>query len=193
MPFAPFYELFPEVARAETRSITVLKAGSVLPAGTYGFVEMFCNDERCDCRRAFIQVLADVSPRLRDNGPMATISFGWEEESFYRKWAAFPLSNEGLAELKGPALASMAPQSTYASELLVQFKILVHDEAYVERIARHYSAYRKVIDSRGPKTNLTVVRSEPKPGMNQPCPCGSGRKYKRCCWRQGPGLAAKRL
>lgn len=113
MPFAPFYELFPEVARAETRSITVLKAGSALPAGTYGFVEMFCNDERCDCRRAFIQVLADVSPRLRDNRPMATISFGWEDESFYRKWASFPLSNEGLAELKGPALASMAPQSRY--------------------------------------------------------------------------------
>ena len=21
----------------------------------------------------------------------------------------------------------------------------------------------------------------PKPGRNDPCPCGSGRKYKRCC------------
>lgn len=21
----------------------------------------------------------------------------------------------------------------------------------------------------------------PKPGRNQPCPCGSGRKFKRCC------------
>jgi hypothetical protein len=193
MPFAPFYELFPEVAQAETRSITVLKAGSALPDGTYGFVEMFCNDERCDCRRAFIQVLSDHSPRLRDNGPLATISFGWEDESFYRKWASFPLSNEELAELKGPALASMAPQSRYASVLLVHFKILVHDEAYAERIARHYRAYREVIDRRGTKANVTVVRSEPKPGMNQPCPCGSGRKYKRCCRRQAPGLPAKRL
>ena len=73
-------------------------------SGTYGFVEMFCNDERCDCRGAFIQVLVDVSPRLGDNRPLATISFGWEDESFYRKWASFPLSNEELAELKGPAL-----------------------------------------------------------------------------------------
>lgn len=24
-------------------------------------------------------------------------------------------------------------------------------------------------------------RSEPKPGRNEPCPCGSGRKYKKCC------------
>jgi SEC-C motif-containing protein len=26
-----------------------------------------------------------------------------------------------------------------------------------------------------------VVRSEPKTGRNEPCPCGSGKKYKRCC------------
>jgi SEC-C motif-containing protein len=26
-----------------------------------------------------------------------------------------------------------------------------------------------------------VVRSEPKVGRNDPCPCGSGRKYKKCC------------
>ncbi len=25
------------------------------------------------------------------------------------------------------------------------------------------------------------VRSGPKIGRNQPCPCGSGKKYKRCC------------
>jgi uncharacterized protein YecA (UPF0149 family) len=24
-------------------------------------------------------------------------------------------------------------------------------------------------------------RSEPKIGRNQPCPCGSSRKYKYCC------------
>lgn len=25
------------------------------------------------------------------------------------------------------------------------------------------------------------VREQPKPGRNDPCPCGSGRKYKKCC------------
>ena len=25
------------------------------------------------------------------------------------------------------------------------------------------------------------VRSAPKPGRNEPCPCGSGKKFKRCC------------
>lgn len=27
----------------------------------------------------------------------------------------------------------------------------------------------------------TVVRAEPKVGRNDPCPCGSGKKYKKCC------------
>ncbi|MGE0628861.1 MAG: SEC-C metal-binding domain-containing protein [Hyphomicrobiaceae bacterium] len=26
-----------------------------------------------------------------------------------------------------------------------------------------------------------VVRGGPKIGRNDPCPCGSGRKYKKCC------------
>ncbi len=25
------------------------------------------------------------------------------------------------------------------------------------------------------------IHSEPKPGRNDPCPCGSGKKYKNCC------------
>jgi preprotein translocase subunit SecA len=29
----------------------------------------------------------------------------------------------------------------------------------------------------------TVVRNNPKVGRNEPCPCGSGKKYKKCCGR----------
>jgi preprotein translocase subunit SecA len=31
------------------------------------------------------------------------------------------------------------------------------------------------------KTATPVRRDSPKIGRNQPCPCGSGRKYKHCC------------
>lgn len=26
-----------------------------------------------------------------------------------------------------------------------------------------------------------IVRESPKIGRNEPCPCGSGKKYKHCC------------
>ena len=29
------------------------------------------------------------------------------------------------------------------------------------------------------------VRSGPKVGRNDPCPCGSGKKYKQCCGKFG--------
>ena len=33
------------------------------------------------------------------------------------------------------------------------------------------------------KQSKTVRRAEPKVGRNDPCPCGSGKKYKHCCGR----------
>lgn len=32
-----------------------------------------------------------------------------------------------------------------------------------------------------PATKPEPIRAEPKVGRNQPCPCGSGKKFKRCC------------
>ncbi|MCL2442809.1 MAG: YchJ family protein [Treponema sp.] len=29
----------------------------------------------------------------------------------------------------------------------------------------------------------TITRSSPKTGRNEPCPCGSGKKFKHCCSR----------
>ena len=38
------------------------------------------------------------------------------------------------------------------------------------------------IDGHTPKSKPTV-RQSPKIGRNAPCPCGSGKKYKKCCSR----------
>ena len=38
-----------------------------------------------------------------------------------------------------------------------------------------------------PPIATPVVRDTPKVGRNDPCPCGSGKKYKKCC---GAGVAA---
>jgi preprotein translocase subunit SecA len=34
-----------------------------------------------------------------------------------------------------------------------------------------------------PRINLPVKRELPKVGRNEPCPCGSGKKFKQCCGR----------
>ncbi|MFQ5930177.1 MAG: preprotein translocase subunit SecA [Acidobacteriota bacterium] len=39
------------------------------------------------------------------------------------------------------------------------------------------------MDERTAAAVRTVVRTTPKVGRNDPCPCGSGKKYKKCCGR----------
>lgn len=43
------------------------------------------------------------------------------------------------------------------------------------------AAYEEFREARGAVSQTTVVRSGPKVGRNDVCPCGSGRKFKRCC------------
>jgi preprotein translocase subunit SecA len=35
----------------------------------------------------------------------------------------------------------------------------------------------------GSSTKQPYKREQPKVGRNEPCPCGSGRKFKKCCGR----------
>lgn len=35
--------------------------------------------------------------------------------------------------------------------------------------------------------SATVVREEPRIGRNDSCPCGSGKKYKKCCMKKQNG------
>ena len=46
------------------------------------------------------------------------------------------------------------------------------------------SAERRKELYRKQKNSGTIRREEPKIGRNDPCPCGSGKKYKNCCGRQ---------
>ncbi len=64
------------------------------------------------------------------------------------------------------------------------FRIQVKSEGIQERVERKYTALREhrgYGSSGGGKG--TTRRVGPKVGRNDPCPCGSGKKYKKCCGR----------
>src|SRR5437879_3015729 len=82
----PFHSLCPEVAQREVRCVHLGVVPGVTPtsglsAGEYAFLEFYCPDLDCDCRRVFLQVIA----RHRQDKILASINYGWEKESFYRK------------------------------------------------------------------------------------------------------------
>jgi uncharacterized protein len=55
------------------------------------------------------------------------------------------------------------------------------------RAYRHFAAQRRA-GARAARRHTMYGRSTPKVGRNDPCPCGSGRKFKHCCRSAGsPG------
>lgn len=50
---------------------------------------------------------------------------------------------------------------------------------------REVAGFKKVdgkwMYAEGNLAPTTIVRTSPKVGRNEPCPCGSGKKYKQCC------------
>jgi SWIM/SEC-C metal-binding protein len=48
------------------------------------------------------------------------------------------------------------------------------------------SDLERLID--GPRPRKSASGSEPRIGRNEPCPCGSGKKYKKCCGRDKAGI-----
>jgi len=42
---------------------------------------------------------------------------------------------------------------------------------------------RKMVMNQGEETEKKPIRTGAKTGRNDPCPCGSGKKYKKCCGR----------
>jgi hypothetical protein len=89
--------------------------------------------------------------------------------------------------------------------MLVGLAALALDDPEINGIARQWLPFAKRSEQNGAAADLralffspaadglpevepermvsghTVVRSDPKVGRNDPCPCGSGRKYKKCC------------
>lgn len=90
-----------------------------------------------------------------------------------------------IKEMQGPVLNLASPQSKYAPKLLELINnVILQDKRYIERLERHYNLFRQEIDKglQSPESNQNNVMSlSPKVGHNSPCPCGSGKKYKKCC------------
>ena len=143
MPFRPFGDLFPELAERETRTITVMDGKNWrVPPGEYAFLEMFCDEPGCDCRRVFFTVMSSFGKR-----PETVITYGWESRKFYATWLGMS-SPEMIDELQGPALNLGSPHSELAPEILAMAEeLLLSDDSYVDRLKRHYKMFRDEIEN----------------------------------------------
>ena len=128
MIFQSFHDKFPAIAEAETKSVMVFENNDYgLPPDNYMFVELFCNDKKCDCRRVFFEVFSE-----KRNKSEAVICWGWENRDFYKKWLGY-YDKDMITELIGPALNAGSQQSELAPVLLKAFtELFLTDFAYCD-------------------------------------------------------------
>jgi len=70
---------------------------------------------------------------------------------------------------------------------IVEFEATYTTKKGIREVHHERGLFKKIngdwIYSLGLVQPMTVVREGRKIGRNEPCPCGSGKKYKQCCGR----------
>jgi hypothetical protein len=152
MGYVLFNNYFPDIAERETRTLIVPRNSSFeLPAGEYTFLEMFCDEKGCECRRVFFYV---ISPLRR--GAVAVIAYGWEDKQFYVEWMRDD-DPEAIRNLKGPVLNIASPQSDLARRVQkLAEAVLLKDQAYIDRVKTHYRMFKDYIDAQQGEESFTV-------------------------------------
>jgi preprotein translocase subunit SecA len=100
----------------------------------------------------------------------------------YRR-EAFELYGELLNVIKNDVVKSiMAVRIRTADELDAASESINEDMSQVKDVQyQHADVSADTAESEKPAAAPAPVRSGPKVGRNDPCPCGSGKKYKACC------------
>ena len=94
--------------------LNITDRGMGIPIGIYDFIEFFCVDPDCDCRKVSIKVM-----NAESRATVASIHYGWESEEFYIDW----FGGDGYPNpLEGFYLEPMQPQSKYANSFLNFFE-----------------------------------------------------------------------
>ena len=163
-PFLPAGELLGPDCRY--RTIT-LGPDSYLPSGEYHFIDTYCTDNDCDCRKTIIQI-------FKDEKLVSIVSFGWESPKYYLQWLGSSRDVEWAKEMSGVSIDPSSPDLVSPDGILRLVNHLM-DETWTSILKEHYRRIRKTIKADN------IIRMPAKITRNAPCPCGSGRKYKSCC------------
>jgi preprotein translocase subunit SecA len=99
-------------------------------------------------------------------------------------------------EASWESLRQIRPVDAYKNEGFKRFQTLLstiqHDVAHTiyhvriekrEKREQPPSPMTQVIGQKGGEGNKQMKVGSKKIGRNEPCPCGSGKKYKHCCGR----------
>ena len=126
---------------------------------TWVIDDQYCCNPKCPCQEAVLSFIRP--PQGAERGPLRpTLSISYR----YRDGKVSRLDAE-----KNPR---------YSEQGL--FELLKRARADLDSLLAKRQSLLRRLCGRGLKTQ-TIQSPTPKIGRNDPCPCGSGKKWKRCC------------
>ncbi|MDY4162157.1 MAG: UPF0149 family protein [Sutterella sp.] len=102
-------------------------------------------------------------------------------------WPEELVNSDEVSDLAGPILRNLNPESFDDKEEAEAFIGSYRDgEGIPDNLEDAlYDMVKAVFDLKQLiDPNKPVVRETPRVGRNDPCPCGSGKKYKQCCGKK---------
>jgi len=142
------------------------------------------------CRRVF---LATLDEAWRDHLHQLDIlregiglqAYGQKDPLVEYKQESFRLFSETMQEFYSNALKVLFRVDPKSGEDRLSPRSLTRVRAY-----KPEATTPEAKTARATAPGTPVRRSTPKVGRNDPCPCGSGKKYKHCCGRISPKAEA---
>ncbi|WP_413401140.1 preprotein translocase subunit SecA [Pseudoalteromonas sp. KJ71-7] len=95
------------------------------------------------------------------------------------KRESFELFSEMLENLKVDVVGILSKVQVRAEEDVEKVEEQYRKSENAPREYQHEEVEH--VGGEAPQSAQVMARSEPKVGRNDPCPCGSGQKYKQCC------------
>jgi preprotein translocase subunit SecA len=103
-------------------------------------------------------------------------SYGQKDPLVEYKREAFDIYEDMKVQIKHSVVGTLFEVRLYTPEEVEEIKR--QQKAQLE--AQLAAAKQAQIANQGNANASTVKRETPKVGRNDPCPCGSGKKYKHC-------------
>lgn len=142
-------------------------------------VDGYCVSLDCECREVLLEFArSERSGKIRDTVP--AMYYNYEDKTFEEAYA--PRANQpSLRDLLTSVRAACPGFEAEVKKRHERMKILFNRA--LQR--RQPTSSPQTVEAWAPPTPQPQVgaKSPVKAGRNDPCPCGSGRKFKKCCGR----------
>ena len=97
------------------------------------------------------------------------------------KQEAFIMFSEMLDQIKHDTISTLARIRIQNEQDIQRMEEQRRAEQSMDFNKSENSSLSKQSDNKNKNNSSPFIRSEKKVGRNDPCPCGSGKKYKHCC------------